>query len=615
MCGFVGFVNNEADKIKNEQTIHDMADKIIHRGPDSDGYHVDDDVSLGFRRLSIMDLEGGDQPIYNEDGTCVLVFNGEIYNHNELREELKAKGHVFKTHTDSEVVLHGVEEYGPSFAERLRGMFAFLVWNTKTKTLIGARDIFGIKPMFYYYDEKSLLFASEIKAFLAHPDFVKELNRERIPDYLCFEYIPSNETMFKNVYKIKPGTYFEYKDGKMNFSEYFRFEYNIDNSKSLEEWENIIVDTFRDSAHRHSLADVEVGCFLSSGVDSSYAVKELSKEMDIKTFSIGYAEEKYSELSYAEDYAKAVGVDIFTKKVTADEFFDAAPLVQYYMDEPLPNPSAISLYYLTKLASKQVKVVLSGEGADELFGGYYYYQDPLELANYQKLPLFIRKIGAKIGKMMPEGKRGKRFLTRGAQTIDQYYIRNNYNFHSDERNLVLNPNIPAKDPSTLTKPFFDECKGEDDVTRMQYVDINTWLVHDILVKADRMSMANSLELRVPFLDLEMAKVALSIPTKYRVNREQTKIALRGAALKQMPEKNASMPKKGFLTPLNDWLKQDKYYNQVKEKFNSDVAKEFFNIDYIVKLLNDHKDGKAHNMKKIWTVYSFILWYENYFVNA
>ena len=277
MCGFVGFVNNEADKIKNEQTIHDMADKIIHRGPDSDGYHVDDDVSLGFRRLSIMDLEGGDQPIYNEDGTCVLVFNGEIYNHNELREELKAKGHVFKTHTDSEVVLHGVEEYGPSFAERLRGMFAFLVWNTKTKTLIGARDIFGIKPMFYYYDEKSLLFASEIKAFLAHPDFVKELNRERIPDYLCFEYIPSNETMVKNVYKIKPGTYFEYKDGKMNFSEYFRFEYNIDNSKSLEEWENIIVDTFRDSAHRHSLADVEVGCFLSSGVDTSYAVIKQSK--------------------------------------------------------------------------------------------------------------------------------------------------------------------------------------------------------------------------------------------------------------------------------------------------------------------------------------------------
>ena len=611
MCGFVGFVNSDTDLDSNNKYIHDMADKIVHRGPDSDGYFVDEDVSLGFRRLSIIDLAGGDQPIYNEDGTLVLVYNGEIYNHNELREDLKSKGHIFKTKSDSEVALHGYEEYGPGFAEKLRGMFALLIWDKKTKTLYGARDIFGIKPLFYYKDGKNLMFASEIKAFMANPNFKKEFNRDRLPEYLCFEYIPSEETLFKNVYKIRPGSYFICKDGEMEITRYYDFNYNIDDSKSLEDWEDIIAETFRDSAHRHGIADVEVGCFLSSGVDSSYAVKELSKENKVKTFSVGYAEEKYSELSYAEDYAKTVGVDIFTKKITADEFFDAAPTVQYYMDEPLPNPSAISLYYLAKLAREQVKVVLSGEGADELFGGYYYYQDPLELADYQKLPLCIRKIGASVARKLPEGTHGKRFLERGAQTIDQYYIRNNYNFHSAERPLVMkNCGNPA-DPSAFTKRYFEECPSGDDVTRMQYADLNTWLVQDILVKADRMSMANSLELRVPFLDREMLEVALKIPTKYRVSKEKTKIALRGAALKQMPEKNASMPKKGFLTPLNDWLKQDKYYNMVAEKFNGDVANEFFNRDYIMKLLNDHRDG-AHNMKKIWTIYSFILWYERYF---
>ena len=614
MCGFVGFINNGQDKLADEKYIHDMADKIVHRGPDSDGYYVDGDISLGFRRLSIIDLAGGDQPIYNEDGSMVLVYNGEIYNHNELREELLAKGHIFKTKSDSEVILHGYEEYGPAFTDRLRGMFAYLIWDTNKKKLFGARDIFGIKPLFYYKTEENLLFASEIKAFLANPAFKKELNRERLPEYLCFEYIPSEETLFKNVFKVRPGSYFEYENGELKFTQYYKFVYKTDESRSLDEWENIIAETFRDSAHRHGIADVEVGCFLSSGVDSSYAVKELAKENDVKTFSVGYAEEKYSELSYAQDYAKTVGVPNFSKKITADEFFEAAPTVQYFMDEPLPNPSAISLYYLARLAREQVKVVLSGEGADELFGGYYYYQDPLELENYQKLPLFIRKIGALVGNMMPEGMHGKRFLTRGAQTIDKYYIRNNYNFHSSERSKVLKNFKGAADPSEFTKKYFDECPKGDDVTRMQYADLTTWLVQDILVKADRMSMANSLELRVPFLDREMLEVALRIPTKYRVSREKTKIALRGAALKQMPEKNASMPKKGFLTPLNDWLKQDKYYNMVKEKFEGEIADEFFNRDYIMKLLNDHRNG-AHNMKKIWTIYSFILWYEAYFVNA
>lgn len=611
MCGFVGFLNEEANNDQNAAVIREMADQIRHRGPDQDDYFVDEDISLGFRRLSIIDLAGGSQPILNEDGSMVLVFNGEIYNFKTLREDLIEKGHLFKTQTDSEVLLHGYEEYGPDFTKRLRGMFAYLIWDKNKKTLFGARDIFGIKPFFYYDDGKTLLFASEIKAFCANPRFKKELNRERIPEYLCFEYIPSNETLFKHVYKMPPASYFICKDGKMEITEYYHLQYHIDDKKSLAEWEDIIAETFRDSTEVHGIADVEVGCFLSSGMDSSYAVKEMAKGNRVKTFSVGFAEEKYSELKYAEEYAKTIGVDIFTKKITADEYFDAVPTVQYYMDEPLPNPSAIALYFLTKKAAEQVKVVLSGEGADELFGGYYYYQDPLALQKYQKLPKSLRKGIAKIAEKLPEGTHGKRFLVRGAQTIDEYYIRNNYNFNWRERSKYLNPDIPAPDPAVFTKPFFDDCKGEDDITRMQYVDMKTWLVQDILVKADRMSMANSLELRVPFLDKKMLEVALSIPSRYRVSKDLTKIALRGAAAKQLPEKNAKMKKMGFPVPLNDWLKQDKYYAMVEKTFQSDTAAQFFNRDAILNLLREHREGK-HNMKRIWTIYCFLLWYQAYF---
>lgn len=612
MCGFVGFFNSEPDDRTNTAVINAMAEKIRHRGPDQGDCFVDRDISLGFRRLSIIDLDGGSQPITNEDGSVVLVFNGEIYNYRTLRDDLLAKGHVFKTNTDSEVLLHGYEEYGAAFTEKLRGMFAYLIWDSKEKTLFGARDIFGIKPFFYYDDGENLMFASEIKAFTANPRFKKELNRDRIPEYLCFEYIPSEETLFKNVYKLPPASLFICRNGKMEIREYYHLQYHIDRSKSLDEWETLIAETFRDSTEVHGIADVEVGCFLSSGMDSSYVVKEMAKGNRVKTFSVGFAEEKYSELKYAEEYAATVGVDIFTKKITADEYFSAVPRVQYFMDEPLPNPSAIALYFLTKTAAEQVKVVLSGEGADELFGGYYYYQDPLSFEQYKKLPKALRKGAAKLAAHLPEGTHGKRFLTRGAQTIDEYYIRNNYNFNWQERAQYLDPNIPAPNPAVFTKPYFDACPDEDDITRMQYADMKTWLVQDILVKADRMSMAHSLELRVPFLDKKMLEVALSIPSEYRVSKELTKIALRGAAARQLPEKNAKMKKMGFPVPLNDWLKQDKYYKMVEEKFSSETAALFFDREAILRLLSEHRAGK-HNMKRIWTVYCFLLWYEAYFV--
>ncbi|HZJ78728.1 MAG TPA: asparagine synthase (glutamine-hydrolyzing), partial [Clostridia bacterium] len=427
MCGFVGFLNDKSSDYDNQKTIKSMADRIAHRGPDEEEYYCDNDISLGFRRLSIIDLDGGSQPITNEDETKVLVSNGEIYNFMSLRDDLTKKGHVFKTKTDSEVILHGYEEYGKELLNKLRGMFSFVIWDRAEKKLFGARDIFGIKPFFYYLKNENFLFGSEIKSFLSNPMFEKELNVERLPDYLCFEYIPSCETMFKNVYKLPPGCCFTWQDGELKIDKYFEMKYNIDDSKDLEYWENLIEKTFEQSTLAHGISDVEVGCFLSSGVDSSYVVNQMAKNNDVKTFSVGYEEEKYSELKHAQNFANVANVQNFSKKVSADEYFDIASTVQYYMDEPLPNPSAIVLYFLTKLASEQVKVVLSGEGADELFGGYNYYKEPLDFEKYQKLPLTLRKLISGVAVKIPNIK-GKRFLVRGSMPIEKRYIRNNYVF-------------------------------------------------------------------------------------------------------------------------------------------------------------------------------------------
>ena len=613
MCGFAGYINNYAtfDKMA---VIKAMADRIVHRGPDDAHYYVDEDISLGFRRLSIIDLEGGRQPILNEDGSLVLLFNGEIYNYQSIREDLLKAGHVFKTKTDSEVILHGYEEYGKKVLDRLRGMFAFIIWNKQTKELFGARDIFGIKPFYYYKKDSEFLFGSEIKSFLSHPKFEKELDEDMIPLYLSYEYIPDERTIFKNVYKLPGAHCFTYKDGKLEVERYYHIRYNIEEDKSLEYWEDAITKEFSESVAMHQISDVEVGCFLSSGVDSSYVVKEISKgTKKVKTFSVGYEEEEYSELPYAQDFSSVIGVQNIANKVSADEFFDAVPEIQYFMDEPLPNPSEIPLYFLAKNARKYVKVVLSGEGADELFGGYPMYLAGGHFDRYaHKVPRPVRKALGTVARHAPSFK-GRNFLIRGAMEPYQRFMRANYVFQSAERQKYLKRPIATKLPEEYSKRYFDEVPNLDEPTQLQYVDMHTWMIYDILLKADRMSMANSLELRVPFLDRKMLELSTRIPTRYRAANETTKIALRGAAIKQLPERTANKKKLGFPVPLNDWLREDKYYNKVKAAFQSDIAEKFFVTDELMKLLDDHKNGRALNMQKIWSFYTFIVWYEQFFV--
>ena len=613
MCGFAGYIHNYGTFDK-EEVIHKMADRIKHRGPDDAHYYIDDGIALGFRRLSIIDLEGGRQPILNEDGSLVLLFNGEIYNYQELREELIKAGHVFTTKTDSETILHGYEEYGKKILDRLRGMFAFIIWNKNTKELFGARDIFGIKPFYYYKKGKEFMFGSEIKSFLSHPNFEKELDEDMIPLYLSYEYSPDERTIFKNVFKLPGAHCFTYKNGELKVERYYKIEYKIEDDKSLEYWEDAITKEFTESVSMHQIADVEVGCFLSSGVDSSYVVKEISKgTKKVKTFSVGYEEEKYSELPYAQDFSNVVGVPNIANKVSADEFFDAVPEIQYYMDEPLPNPSEIPLYFLAKNARRYVKVVLSGEGADELFGGYPMYLAGGHFDHYShKVPRPVRKVLGTVAKHCPNFK-GKNFLVRGAMEPYQRFMRANYVFQSAERQKFLKRPIASKVPEEYSKRYFDEVSNLDEPTQLQYVDMHTWMIYDILLKADRMSMANSLELRVPFLDKKMLELSTRIPSRYRAANETTKIALRGAAIKQLPERTANKKKFGFPVPLNDWLREDKYYNKVKAAFQSDIAEKFFVTSELMKLLDDHKSGKALNMQKIWSFYTFILWYEQFFV--
>lgn len=607
MCGIVGFTNN----IENaSEVLGRMMDRIKHRGPDSDGKYVDDSIAMGFRRLSIIDLSDvGSQPIFNEDRSMVLTFNGEIYNYKELRKELVAAGHQFYTKTDSEVLIHGYEQWGEKLLDRLRGMFAFVIYNKNTGELFGARDFFGIKPFYYAQMNGTFMYGSEIKSFLEHPDFVKELNTDVLETYLTFQYSPTEDTFFKGVKKLPAAHCFTYRDGELNIRRYWEVRFNADNAPDLEEWVKRISDTFKDSVEAHKFADVEVGSFLSSGVDSSYVAAVADVD---KTFTVGFGEdEKYNEIGYAKEFSKYIGKENFSKVITPEEYWDNLKKIQYHMDEPLADPAAIALFFVCQLASEQVKAVLSGEGADEIFGGYNIYHNPADMAAYFKIPRPIRRGVGAVAEKLPH-KHGINYLIRGSKDLDERFIGNAYIFSEKERRNILKIKTDAPDAMAITKPFYDKVRDQDQVTQMQYLDLHLWMTGDILLKADKMSMAHSLELRVPFLDRRVMELAEQIPTKHRVTKENTKYAMRIAALKACPPQTANKKKLGFPVPTRVWLKEDKYYGIVKEAFTSPAAKKYFNTDALVALLDDHRAEKYDYSRKIWTVFTFLIWHEVYF---
>ena len=607
MCGFVGFTNkiNDASIVLGK-----MMDRIKHRGPDSDGKYVDEQIAMGFRRLSIIDLsDQGSQPIFNEDKSLVLTFNGEIYNYKDLREELVASGHKFYTQTDSEVLIHGYEQWGEDMLDKLRGMFAFVIFNKNTNEVFGARDFFGIKPLYYAKMGETLMWGSEIKSFLDHPHFKKELNTDVLETYLTFQYSPTTETFFKNVYKLPAAHCFTYKNGEMSVRRYWEVKFHADNGPSLEDWVNRISDTFKNSVEVHKFADVEVGSFLSSGVDSSYVAAVANVD---KTFTVGFGEdEKYNEIGYAKEFSKYIHKENFSKVISPEEYWNSLSKIQYHMDEPLADPAAVALFFVCQIASEKVKAVLSGEGADEIFGGYNIYHNPADMASYFKIPRPIRKAVGAVAEKLPH-KHGINYLIRGSKDLDERFIGNAYIFSEKERKDILSIKTSAPDAMAITKPFYDKVRDQDQVTQMQYIDLHLWMTGDILLKADKMSMAHSLELRVPFLDRKVMELAEQIPVKDRVTETETKYAMRLAALQACPPQTAKKKKLGFPVPIRVWLKEDKYYNIVKDKFTSPQSAQFVHTDKLVQLLDDHRAGKYDYSRKIWTVFSFLVWYDVYF---
>ena len=601
MCGIAGFIGKDKDKKK---ILKNMCDRIKHRGPDAQGYYVKGDAALGQRRLSIIDIEGGKQPMFSKDEKLVVVFNGEIYNYKELKSELS--DYPFQTNSDTEVLLYGYKEWGSELPKHLRGMFAFALYDIENKTLFCARDPFGIKPFYYYQNDGDFMFASEIKAFLDHPKFKKEFNESILAPYLSFSFTPTTETFFKGVKRLDAGYSLTYKEGEMKLNRYFDLNFDIQKEDYDKTVDNIS-DVMTDSVNHHMISDVEVGSFLSSGIDSSYLVSLAKPD---KTYTVGYDIPRYDETNYAKDLTEKLGISNTNKKITKEEYMQILPKIMYHMDEPASDPAVVALYFVANIASKDVKVVLSGEGADEFFGGYNYYREEVDYAFYNKIPFFIRHGISKFFSLFPPV-RGINFLVRRGEKLEDSYIGVNKVWSEKETKKLLK-NKPVLENRYITKPVYDEFKDKSNIVKMQAIDINFWLMKDILQKADRMTMANSLEGRVPFVDTEVFKVASSLPIEYKVTKENTKVALRDAAKKVIPNESYKKKKLGFPVPIRDWIKEDDVYKELKRELNSKVAKKFFNTEILLKMLDEHKNGKKDNYRKVWTVYTFLKWYDVFF---
>lgn len=607
MCGICGFIG---DTVEREQVLERMMRVIRHRGPDGSDAYFSRKAALGFQRLSIIDLDQGMQPMYNETGSKVLVFNGEIYNYQTLREELIQRKHLFKSMSDSEVLLHGYEEYGTGLMEKLRGMFSFAVWDEEKEELFAARDFFGIKPFYYAVVDHALVFASEIKSILEYPGYRRKVNEEALEQYLSFQYSALPETFFQGIYQLLPGHYLTYKDRKLQVVQYFRPELLPDRKGRQKEKVREVQQAMKQSVERHLVSDVKVGSFLSGGVDSGFLA---SASGCGETFTVGFQNEgsMYDKTAFAGKLTENLQVENHCRYITKEEFQEALPKVVYYLDEPLGDASAVALYFLSETASEKVKTVLFGEGADELFGGYNIYLEPHMLRYIQWLPKGIRKKAAALAGKLPGHPKGRGYLMRGALPLRQRYIGNAYIFRQKEKEKLLKHRTGAE-PAELLQRTYDSIGYLKDSDQMQSIDLAYWLPGDILKKSDRMSMAHSLEIRVPFLDLDVYETARRLPSRMKFRHGVTKYALRKAAQSVLPKQASDRRKLGFPIPIRNWLREEDWYEQVKEAFAGETAATYFHREYLLKLLEEHRTEKEDHSRKIWTVYMFLLWHQIYF---
>ena len=616
VCGLIGFLSASGDAASSGPGVEAALSDMRHRGPDEGGVWHDADVAIGFRRLALIDLDHSHQPLPWLGGRYQLIFNGEIYNYLELRDRLARDfGATFETEGDGEAIVAGYHYLGDKIVRELRGMFAFLIWDSQERVLFGARDWFGIKPLYTMSDERGTFFASEKKSLLdlATPDEKHTVDVTAVQHYLTLQYVPEPASMHAAVRRVESGTHFTLRPGEpLRAHRYFHPDFAVRPVPEPDKLYRRIAEALEDSVEKHMRADpdVTVGSFLSGGIDST-AVAALAKrhKPDLLTFTTGFEREGYSEIDVAAESAAAIGVEHVTKVVTAEEMMQTLPLIVWYLDDPVADPALVPLYFIAREARKHVKVVLSGEGADELFGGYTIYKEPLSLKPFDALPKPLRRGLGAVSTRLPDGLRGKDLLRRGAISLEERYYGNARIFRNDElASLGLYKQFrPDVSHTDVTRSLYAATEHLDGSTRMQYVDLFTWLRGDILVKADKMTMANSLELRVPFLDTEVFEVASSIPTDLKLTKETTKYALRRALELIVPAHVINRPKLGFPVPIRHWLK-DVMYEWARAIITESQADELVDRDAALRLLDAHRAGPHDYSRKIWTLLVLLIWH-------
>ncbi len=611
MCGIAGMICFDGREPAVEQ-LQRMTDIIHHRGPDDSGFWSEPGVGLGFRRLSIIDLAEGHQPMSNENERIWIIFNGEIYNYKALRNELEARGHQFKTQTDTEVIVHLYEEYGEDCVNHLRGMFGFAIWDMDRKRLFAARDHFGIKPLYYALSDDRLVFGSEIKSVL-QGGVARKLNMEALLQYMTFQYVPEPNTMLEGVQKLPPGHSMTIElDGKLRIQRYWDPTFEPA-SGSLDSMIEELRERLLDSVRHHMQSDVERGCFLSSGIDSTAIAAYMRSIEPIKTFSVGF-EGPNNETEIARETAKALGTEHYAKVISPGEYLDTLERAVWHQDEPVADPSAIALYHVAALAREHVTVVLSGEGADELFGGYRIYREPLALRPFAWMPVPLLRMMNRMASRLPASVYGRNYLLRATTPLEERFLGNARIFREDMKAELVAAGKNWLDtytnPLQVARPFYEQSSRLDPVSRMQYIDMNLWLPGDILMKADKMTMAHSLELRVPFLDKELFELARRIPASYRLQNGTTKYVFRKAMEGIVPDFILNRPKLGFPVPLRDWMKEP-IGDRILETIRSRDMAEWFDIDAAERLMKAHRAGEGDYARHLWILYVFALWQQTY----
>ncbi len=624
MCGISGIVYRDKERQVDAADLKRMCDVISHRGPDDEGFHVCANVGLGMRRLSIIDLVTGSQPIYNEDRTCAIVFNGEIYNHQVIRHELQAKGHRFATKADTEAILHAYEEYGEQCPSKLNGMFAFAIWDERRQRLFIARDRLGIKPLYYYHDAERFIFGSEIKSLLQIDQVPREIDHKALDNFLTFEYIPGPLSIFKNIYKLLPGDWLSYENGAIKQQRYWHLQYRT-NGLSEEQLSQQLVELLQDAVKIRLMSDVPLGAFLSGGLDSSSVVAMMSRTSStpVKTFSIGFDDSTYNELPYARAIAKHFATEHYEEFITPDAVTLTQKII-HQLDEPFGDFSVFPTYLVSEMARKHVTVVLSGDGGDELLAGYDTYLAERMAKGYAKLPSFLRKglIEPAVNLLPPTDKKkglinkAKRFVEGSRLPAHLQHVRWMIFLQEAEKEWLYSHDFRSQlkghNPYDFIEDKFHALTSTDPLDQQEYVDITTYLVDDILVKVDRMSMAVSLEARVPFLDYRFVEFAATIPSSLRLKSQRTKHILKQAMQGILPEMILNRGKEGFSIPIKNWMKQE-LKPMMLEALSPDKVRQagYFEPAYVDRLIDEHLRGKENHSHRLWALMMFQMWYEKY----